>query len=412
VLALVLVAAAVAPGEASRAPAARCSRSACARQVAAIRWTRPLPGAWAAQSDALGTVLSQGEAYAAAGSGVAAVGYGLTVVAYQLTTGKARWATTLTGFPLGAAIVSVRAWPGVVTAGVSIPAEGAASARREEVVLSTVSGQRAGTYPAAPYGGAVWATRDRTVIVGSQAVTSYTASGRVAWRRATGAVAQAWRVAGDSLLVTVDRAGFLGSAPVTALRRISLTTGAEKVLRPAGGSYAGTLSGAVGGTVLFSGSAGLTAYSAADGRELWQRPHAVLQAVDAQRQTLYVANGNALIGLDPRTQKVVTRSASPGAAGLYTVSAGIALGLDEGAEGDAWGYDLARKQVIWTTRAIPWPHFFVDLSGLGGSSDKTGGTVILASCAHVGVAAGNGAPPCTRPELVAIGPDRAARQAR
>jgi hypothetical protein len=411
VLAAVLIGAALVPGRVASAPAARCTGAGCQRQVAAIKWTRPLPGSWSAQSDALGTVLSQGEAYAGVGSGVAAVGYGLTVVAYQLSTGQPLWATTLTGFPPGSAVVSVRAWTGVLTAGVAIPAAlptgtGGGPSHRDEVVLSATDGTQLRSYPAAIYGGAVAASPARTVIVGSRAVTSYVnATGRVAWRRPTGRVPQAWRVDGQNLLVAEARGGYTGTAPVTALRRINLATGALAVLRPSGRAFDGTLSGAVGDAVLFSGADGLTAYSATDGRLLWQRPGAVPQAVDTVRQILYVASGDALIGVDPLTGDKVTRSASPGAAGLYTVSAGVALGLDEGALGDAWGYDLARKRVLWTTRPIPWPHFFVDLSGIGGSADQSGSTVVLASCAHVGVAASAAqAPPCTKPELVAIAP--------
>ncbi len=52
---------------------------------------------------------------------------------------------------------------------------------------------------------------------------------------------------------------------MTALRQIELATGAQKILRPPGGSFAGTLSAAIGGAVLFSGPAGLTAYSGMDG---------------------------------------------------------------------------------------------------------------------------------------------------
>jgi len=61
--------------------------------------------------------------------------------------------------------------------------------------------------------------------------------------------------------------------------------------------------------------------------------------------------------------------------------------------------------VIWTARNVPWPHFFVDLSGLGGSVGPAGRLVVLAACAQVGVTPGSGtAPACTRPELVALGP--------
>ncbi|MGO9142736.1 MAG: hypothetical protein ACLP70_15000, partial [Streptosporangiaceae bacterium] len=64
----------------------------------------------------------------------------------------------------------------------------------------------------------------------------------------------------------------------------------------------------------------------------------------------------------------------------------------------------ASRTVIWTATPLPWPHFFVDLSGVGGSADPDNSTVILAACAKVGpTAAGQSGPRCLRPELVAIG---------
>jgi len=410
-LAVVLVGAALVPGRAASTAAGRCHHARCQHQVAAVLWTRPLPGSWAAQSGALGTVLSQGQAYAAVGNGVAVVGFGVTVVAYRLSDGQPLWTADLTEFPVGSTVVSVRSWPGVVTAGVSVPG-GAVSGSRDEMVLSAATGHRIRIFPAATYGGAVWASTARTVIVGAGQVTSYSnKSGRMAWRRPTGPVAQAWRVDGDDLLVTEAAGGYLGTAPVTALRSISLRTGAQSIVRPAVRSFAGSLIGAIGGVVLFSGPAGLTAYSAGDGAQLWQRPHAVPEVVDAARQVIYVVGGSALIGLDPVTGHKITRAATPGAAGLYAVSNGVALGLDQGALGDAWGYDLARNKVIWTTRAIPWPHFFLDLSGIGGSADPAGRTIVLASCAQVGVATTSAMPPpCLRPRLVAISLAEAARE--
>lgn len=407
ILAVVLIGAVIIPGRASSVTSARrCTGGHCPQRVGASHWTRPLPGAWTAQGGAVGTVLRQGQAYAAAGGGVAAVGLGATVSAYRITNGTPLWTVGLSGFRPGSTIVSVRAWPAVVTIGVSTPAVAGRAVRRYEVVLSAVTGDRIAAFPAAAYGGAISADQARTVVVGTKAVTSYAnGTGAVIWRRRTGAVAQAWRVAGDDVFVTVAKGGYLGAAPVTALRRIDLRTGAQKILRPDDGSFAGTLSAVTGGAVIFSGPAGLTAYSQVNGRLLWQGPGLVPEAVDAVRQTLYVTRGKALIGLDPATGKVATRSATPGAAGLYAISDGVALGLDEGALGDAWGYDLARRRVTWTAKDVPWPHFFVDLSGIGGSADPSGATIVLASCGRVGVAQVSGtAPPCLRPELVAIGP--------
>ena len=52
-----------------------------------------------------------------------------------------------------------------------------------------------------------------------------------------------------------------------------------------------------------------------------------------------------------------------GSAGLYAVRDGVALGLDQGPNGDAWGYDIGAQRVILTAAGLGWPHYFVDLSG-------------------------------------------------
>jgi len=77
-----------------------------------VRWATPLSGGWNVAPGLAGTVPASGLAYAAVGGGLAAVGAGLTVTAYSSQTGVLQWQDTLTGFPAGAAIVSVRAWPG------------------------------------------------------------------------------------------------------------------------------------------------------------------------------------------------------------------------------------------------------------------------------------------------------------
>ena len=129
VLAAALLGVALVPypvqGAAGVPPATAC-RSGCRAGVTSmVRWTTPLSGAWNVAPGLAGTVPADGLAYAAVGGGLAAVGAGLTVTAYSSRTGALEWQDTLTGFPAGAAIVSVRAWPGEVTAGVSYrPAAG------------------------------------------------------------------------------------------------------------------------------------------------------------------------------------------------------------------------------------------------------------------------------------------------
>jgi hypothetical protein len=406
ILAAVLIAAAVVPGRAASVTRADCPGPHCVRPVGTIRWTRRLPGPWVAQAGTQGTVPAAGQAYAAAGGGLAAVGFGDTVAAYRLTDGAPLWTASLDGFPAGSSVVSVRAWDGVVTAGLSVPGAAAGASHRDEAVLSAGTGQLIRVYRAAAYGGAVAADSAGVVIVGTTAVTSYAnATGRVRWRVPTGPVPQAWRVAGPYLFVTVAQDGYLGTAPVTALLRIDLRTGDQTTLHLTGRQpFDGELSGAAGNVVLFSGPDGLTAYSGTDGRLLWQRAGAVLEAVDTVRHTVYVSGGSTLVGLSPLTGKVVVSAAGLGGVGLYAVSNGVALGLDEGALGDAYGYRVAARRVVWSAKTVPWPHFFVDLSGLGGSVGPAGSSIILAACTRLGPSDADGTAPCLRPELVAVGP--------
>jgi hypothetical protein len=76
-------------------------------------------------------------------------------------------------------------------------------------------------------------------------------------------------------------------------------------------------------------------------------------------------------------------SAVNGSAGMYVVRDGVALGLDQGASGDAWGYNLGAQRVTLAAPDLPWPHYFVDLSGVGGSADPAGDLVIIAACAEL-----------------------------
>ena len=407
--AAVLLAVAVAPG-----PAAG-SRSACTGpggpggsgcgSEGTVRWARLLPGSWVAQTGLLGTTPSHGQAYAALGDQVAAIGSGLAVSAYAAGSGRPLWTADLTGFPAGSAIVSVRVWPGVVTAGVRRPAR-AGTAARKEVVLAAATGRRIGVYPSAPFGGAVAADAAATVIVGTHAVTRYAnRTGAVLWSRPTGQAAQAWQEDGNFLDVTVAAHGYLGTAPVTALRRINLRTGAERLVRPRAHAFAGTLSLALGGVALFTGASGITAYRAATGTRLWHRRAGLPESVDVPQQRLYLLAGNALVGVDPVTGARLARvsGANAESAGLYGVQAGAVLGLDRGALGKAWGYNVATKKVLWTSGPLPWPHYFVDPSGIGGSTSPSSNGLLLAICAELGPPPIAGAAQtCLRPELTAI----------
>jgi len=390
-LAVVLLGVALLPyptqGQAGAPPAAACRVGCRAGTLPSmVRWTTPLAGSWDVASGLTGTVPASGLAYASVGDGVAAVGVGLTVYGYSSKTGVLQWQDTLTGFPAGAAIVSVRTWPGEVTAGVSYRSAGRIGApERTEVVISGPAGVETGRYSAVAFGGAVAGSPEYTVVVGATAVTSYdNATGHIRWQRPTGQVAQAWRTDGNWLYVAESAGGFVDSAPATALRRIDLATGAELVVRPLEGlAFDGTLSTALDGVVLFSSAAGVTAYSGTTGARLWSIHGAVPESTDRRPRRIYLTEGSNLVGVDPLTGRVkatASGSAVNGSAGVYVVRDGVALGLDQGGNGDAWGYDLAVQRVTLAAAGLPWPHYFVDLSGVGGSADPASDLVIIAAC--------------------------------
>jgi len=68
---------------------------------------------------------------------------------------------------------------------------------------------------------------------------------------------------------------------------------------------------------------------------------------------------------------------------MFSVRDGVALGLDQGPNGEAWGYDVRLQRVTWTSPGLPWPHYFVDISGIGGSAESGGSAVIVADCAKL-----------------------------
>jgi outer membrane protein assembly factor BamB len=398
VLVGVLLGAVVIPSRAVSQQAQHCEGPTC-RAHGSILWTAGLSGSWLAEAGVTGTVPSFDAAYAASGGGLAVLGEGLDVTGFRLRTGSRMWHTTLASVPVGSAIVGVRAFAGVVAVGVQPPAGEAPE--REEVMLSAATGQQIGTYPAAAYGGAIYADSSSTVVVGLTAVTAYANStGRMLWSRVTGPPGQTWRVSGQ--YVYVAQAG--SPSGVLLVRRITLTTGAVQVLRPlVHDAYPGTLSAVVDGVMLFSDGGSVYAFSGETGGLLWQRASSVLELADASSGALYLASGNALSGVDVRSPTLLSRATLSVAGSLYWVAGGVALGLDQDALGDAWGYDLVSHRVLWTSAALPWPHFFVDLSGLGGSASLADDVVLLATCARVGATTASGAgPACLRPELAAV----------
>jgi outer membrane protein assembly factor BamB len=381
-----------------------CQGGDCrAKPVSAHLWAVALSGAWSAGTGPGttgdgGTVPIGGQAYVAVGGGIAVLGTGLSVTGYKLSTGKQLWQTALDA-PLGTAIMSVRAWPGVITVGLLAP-DGRS---RTEVVLNATTGNQLRRYPAAAFGGAVAASKSTTVIVGSGTVTSYNnATGRVRWQRKT-AGDQAWQVDGQRLYLAESPDGYLGSPQVTALRVIDLTTGAQRMLTsPLGRPFSGTLAMAADGAVLFASPAGVTAYSDETGSTLWAKRAAVPEGTDPAAGLVDLTlSGGALAGVDPQTGAVhaaVPASAATGPAAMYVVRDGVALGLSSGANGTAWGYDMAKGAVAWTWSALPWPHFFSDLSGLGGSAAVSGDTVVVTTCPRLASSPGL----CADPQLVAF----------
>jgi hypothetical protein len=409
---LVLPLAVLAADHPSRLPA--CSGSGCGTRARPVRqWAVPLSGAWSAGLTAAGgTEPAAGLAYAGVGGGLAVLGTGLDLTAYALAGGVRQWQAAITG-PADAQITSVRAWPGAVTVGLLAPG----GAVRTEVVLSARTGAELRRFPAAIFGGAVAASAASTVVLGSSAVTSYdNATGRVRWRVQTGG-SQSWQVDGETLYLA-EPAGVLGSAPVTALRVVNLVNGTERTLSaPAGQPFSGSLALAADGVVLFASSAGVTAYSGGAGVALWTHPGAVAELSDPEARLVYLAvAGGTLRGVDPATGRIratVPGSAVSGAGAVYVVRAGTAFGLDTGSGGAAWEYSTATGRVSYTSAALPWPHFFADPSGLGGSAplagaassgdarsdgSAPGGTVVVTACPRP--AASSQA--CTDPELVAF----------
>jgi outer membrane protein assembly factor BamB len=280
-------------------------------------------------------------------------------------------------------------------------------------MLSAATGRQIRIYPAATYGGAVAADSYRTVIVGTDAITAYdNATGRVRWSRAIGPAGQAWRVTGDTIYLA---GGSAGAAGQTTLRQIDLLTGAEvkRTLSPLAGTPPGSLSDAAGNVVLFSGAAGVAAYDGTTGKLLWcvanstscrYRRFADVELADSgQPASAYLASGNRLLGVNIAQGVLVSSAPISVASSLYAVISGVALGLDEDGLGEAWGYNLTTRRIVWTSASLPWPHYFVDLSGLGGSISPGSTIALLATCADVGAPLSpNSAPVCRRPELEAV----------
>jgi hypothetical protein len=396
-LATALLVIGVSGAQASSGPLPSCESAHCAR-AGTLRWTRLLPGAYLVHDDSRGTMPAAGEPFAAIGEGVAVLGLGATVVAYAAGSGVPRWSVQLRSLTPGARVVSTRVWPAVVTVGVAAAATGLSQPTQLEMVVDSATGRLIRSYPSVAFGGVVAADARHAVVVGAGAVTSYSnVTGKVIWRRQTGTAEQAWQLDGDYLYMAVSAGGYLGGQPTTALRRIDLRSGAAQVIGSGRQPFAGRLSAALGGVVLFSGLSGVTAYDGTDGARLWHRAGAVPQGVDLGQQRFYLSEGAVVTGVDPGG---AVQAELPGSSGLYGERNGVAFGLDIGARGQAWGVSTQSQHVVWSAGPLPWPHVFADLSGLGGSADPRSDAIILTTCGQADL---DSVPPrCGRPELVAI----------
>ena len=253
--------------------------------------------------------------------------------------------------------MSVRAWPGVVTAGVASPG----GRSRTEVVIDNVTGVAERRYPSALFGGAVTASTTVTTVVGPSSVTSYdNRTGNVRWRRPAGP-GQAWRADGETLYLTESSGGYLYGAQVTGLQVIDLISGSERTLgSPPANPFTGSLAEVFSGVVVFTSASGVTAYDGSTGRLLWSMGAVVPEETDpAQGLAYFMSDTGALFGVDPMTGQVrrsISGAAAAGSAGIYVVRDGVALGLDSGSGGEAWGYSLTAGRVTWTVPGLSWPH--------------------------------------------------------
>jgi hypothetical protein len=127
----------------------------------------------------------------------------------------------------------------------------------------------------------------------------------------------------------------------------------------------------------------VTAYDGLTGLRIWSLAGVVAEGTDSAQGRFDLTQGTSLLEVDPLTGHIVGRaagSAVAGSAGMFAVRDGVALGLDQGGDGEAWGYDVSAQRVVWTAAHLPWPHYFVDASGIGGSAEPDGATVVVAAC--------------------------------
>ena len=129
------------------------------------------------------------------------------------------------------------------------------------------------------------------------------------------------------------------------------------------------------------------------------------EGTDPREERFYLTRQSSLIAVNPLTGQVTAAasgSAVDGSAGLYAVRDGVALGLDQGASGDAWGYNIGAQRVTLAAAGLPWPHYFVDPSGVGGSADPASDLVVIAACAQLAPSSAVSASPSATPSGSAV----------
>ena len=282
--------------------------------------------------------------------------------------------------------MSVRTWPGEVTAASPTPGPGIWSAPRWSI--SGLTGTESGRYPAAVFGGAVGGSALYTVIVGPTAVTSYdNATGRVRWRLATGPVPQAWRTDGRDAVRGRIRRRVPGFG---AGHRAAPDRPARPARRSSSGRWRDSRSPA-------RSAPRSTAWCCSPrGRGDRVRRHDRSVAVVHRRggarglPTRAAADlpdpGSNLIAVDPLTGQVtatVSGSAVTGRRACTWSGTVWRSGSTRAPNGDAWGYDIGAQRVTLAAAGLPWPHYFVDLSGVGGSADPASNLVVIAACTQL-----------------------------
>ena len=146
----------------------------------------------------------------------------------------------------------------------------------------------------------------------------------------------------------------------------------------------------------------MTAYSGSTGGTLWTKRGAVPEGTDPAAGLVYLTlPGGALAGVDPSTGTVrasVPASRGHGRGGLYVVRDGVALGLNSGANGTAWGYNMAKGRSRGPRPPCRGRTSSPTCPGLAAAPRLSGDMVVVTACPRLAASPGM----CADPELVAF----------